>query len=224
MTPLRIAFDAPFPQARWGPLFHVFKLERPDVELQWRPVGFPLAGQPLLADVDMRVILHPHDEDGVSSIRLDASPMVVLVAAGHPLAAQGDELRAADILDEVFPGAPSLHPEWLAFWTLDAQRGARPRFTAEDVRDAREALEVIASGRAIATLPQWAVNGLPHPGVIALPLADGPEVTTGLLWRTDDDNEAVRRLVELAQAWTADRHRSRRRRSASARQARSAAA
>jgi hypothetical protein len=39
-------------------------------------------------------------------------------------------------------------------------------------------------------------------GVVALPLSDGPPVRTDLVWRSDDDNPAVRSLVDLATAWT----------------------
>jgi hypothetical protein len=38
--------------------------------------------------------------------------------------------------------------------------------------------------------------------VVALPLSDGPPVRTDLVWRSDDDNPAVRSLVDLATAWT----------------------
>jgi DNA-binding transcriptional LysR family regulator len=66
----------------------------------------------------------------------------------------------------------------------------------------QQALAVIAAGRAIATAPAWAASGLPHPGIVALPLTDGPQVTTQLVWREGDDNPAVDALVSLATAWT----------------------
>jgi hypothetical protein len=43
---------------------------------------------------------------------------------------------------------------------------------------------------------------LPHPGVIALPLLDGPQVATRLLWSSDENCPVVAALVELATAWT----------------------
>ena len=45
---LRIVFDAGMPTARWGPLFHVFRLEHPDLRLEWQPTGFPIRGHSLL--------------------------------------------------------------------------------------------------------------------------------------------------------------------------------
>jgi DNA-binding transcriptional LysR family regulator len=130
--------------------------------------------------------------------------MVVVVAVGHRLAQRGT-LSVADVLDEPFPGGPSLRPEWTAFWTLDEQRGRPPNRT-DDVTSAEQGLEVVVAGRAIATLPDWVASGLAHPGVVALPLNDGPQVTTCLLWRDEEENPFVLRLVELAAAWAQDRH------------------
>jgi hypothetical protein len=48
-------------------------------------------------------------------------------------------------------------------------------------------------------------TGLPHPGVVSLPLRDGPQVATRLLWDADDHGPVVASLVELAIAWTGDR-------------------
>ena len=61
-----------------------------------------------------------------------------------------------------------------------------------------ELLEVVAERRAIATFPATIALGLSHPGVITLPLVDGPQVSTSLFWRSGDDNPVVRRLASLA--------------------------
>jgi DNA-binding transcriptional LysR family regulator len=204
MTALTVAFEARLPHARWGPLFHVFRLERPNVTLDWRPVGFPMRGRPLLERANVGLFVHPPRDDALCALTLDSSSMVVVMAAGHRLA-QHHELTVADILDEPFPGGPDLHPDWRAFWTLDKQRGRPPSHTDDDVRDAEQGLEVVASGRAIATMPEWVASGLPHPGVVALPLLDGPQVATCLLWDSDDHCPVVASLVELAIAWTGDR-------------------
>ena len=201
-TAVRVLFEARLPHARWGPLFHVFRLERPDVRLEWRPTGFPVRGRSLLAGADVGLFLEPPREPGLSAFTLEVSPMVVVVAAGDPLA-DADELHVDDILDRPFPGGPSLDPEWTSFWTLEEQRGG-PCCTNDDVRTAEELLEVVAAGRAIATAPASIAGELPHPGVIALPLCDGPPVRTRLVWRCGDDDPRVDWLVDLAGAWTRD--------------------
>jgi DNA-binding transcriptional LysR family regulator len=199
---VRIVFGARLPHARWGPLFHVFCLEQPGVRLEWRPTGFPTRDESLLEGADVGLFLEPPRETGLRGLTIDASSMVVIVAVGDRLA-HHDELSVADILDRPFPGGPSLDPEWSAFWTLDAQRGGPPKRTDDDVRTAEDGLGIVAAGHAIATLPACMADGLAHPGVVAVPLSDGPRVRTRLVWRSDDGNPTVHSLVDLATAWAA---------------------
>ncbi|WP_028067337.1 LysR family transcriptional regulator substrate-binding protein [Solirubrobacter soli] len=203
---LTIVFDARLPSARWGPLFHVFRLEHPDLRLEWQAAGFPIRGRPLLDGADAGLFVEPPREEGRSALTLDVSPMVVIVAAGDRLARR-TELRVVDILDRPFPGGTNLNPEWTSFWTLDEQRGGPPTCTADDVRSAEDGLEVIAAGRAIGTLPAWMADGLAHPGVIALPLCDGPQVRTRLVCHSHPDNPIVDALLDLVTAWTRDGRR-----------------
>jgi DNA-binding transcriptional LysR family regulator len=128
--------------------------------------------------------------------------MVVVVAVGHRLA-QHDILTVSGVLDEPFPGTAKLHPEWTAFWTLEAQRGGPAKLTDDEVLDTAAGLDVIAAGRAIGTAPAWVASGLAHPGVVALSLSDGPPVATRLVWRADVEDPAVLGLVDLATAWSA---------------------
>jgi DNA-binding transcriptional LysR family regulator len=205
-TRLRIVFDAGMQTARWGPLFHIFCLEHPDLRLEWQTTGFPTRGCSLLDGADAGLLIEPPPEPGLSALTLDVSAMVVVVAAGDRLA-HNTELRVADILDRPFPGGPNLNPEWTSFWTLDEQRGAPATRTSDDVESAKDGVEVIAAGRAIGTLPTWMADRLAHPGVIALPLRDGPPVRTRLVWHSHAGNPVVDALVDLATAWTRDGRR-----------------
>jgi DNA-binding transcriptional LysR family regulator len=200
MERVTVAFDT-VPQARWGPLFHIARVERPNLSIDWKPVDFPRAGRPLLDGADVGLFLAPPPEQGIDSLVIERTGMVVVMAAGHRLARRA-ELSVADVLDEVFPGAPGAHPEWTAFWTLDEHRGGPPKFTDDDVANSGEGIGVVASGQAVATLPASVFDGLPHPGIVALPLSDGPWVETRLVWRSEDPNPAVRKLVELASHMT----------------------
>jgi len=206
MGGLTLAYDARLPHARWGPLFHVFRLERRDVALAWRPVDFLAPGRSMLEGADIGLFLHPPAEAGTRALTLDTSPMAVVMSAGHALAGHG-ELTVADVIDQPFPGGPNVDPAWSTFWTLDEQRGAPATRTDDDVQNAEQGLEVVARGAAIVTVPAWMAGGLPHPGVVALPLVDGPDVLTRLVWRAADDGDpAVAALVDLATAWTAGEH------------------
>lgn len=198
---VRIRFEARLPHARWGPLFHVFRLEHPDVRLEWRPAGFPARERSMLDGADAGLFLEPPPETGIAGLTLDVSPMVVIVGAGHRLANHA-ELRVADILGEPFPGSAGLNPEWRSFWTLDEQRGSPPILTDDEITSAEDGLAVVATGRAVSTAPASLAGGLAHPGVIALPLRDGPQVRTRLVWRVDEHDPLVACLVDLATAWT----------------------
>jgi DNA-binding transcriptional LysR family regulator len=202
MPALKVAFD-PLPVARWGALFHVLTLERPDVSLEWVPAGFPRCDRSLLDAADVGLFLEPQPEPGLHSLAIGVSRMVVVMAVGHRLA-RHHELRVAEVLDEPFPDGRELHPAWKAFWTLDAQRGGAPPPSHAEVADPKQAIDIVASGRAIATFPEALADGLPHPGVISLPLVDGPPVTTRLVWRADETNGAVHALVDIARAMYAE--------------------
>jgi DNA-binding transcriptional LysR family regulator len=204
--PLRVVFEA-LPLARWGPLFHLLRVEQPDVRLQWQAVGFPAAGRPLLDGADVGLFVAPPPEPGTRALTIETSPMMVAMAAGHRLALR-DELTMGEILDEPFPGGPSLNPQYRAFWTLDDRRGGPPRFTDDDVRNAEQWLQVVADGCVIATTAATIANGLAHPGVVALPLVGGPSVATRLVWRTEAEHPALGHLIDLALAMTTDGGRS----------------
>jgi DNA-binding transcriptional LysR family regulator len=90
---------------------------------------------------------------------------------------------------------------------LDSARGGPPKVCGGEIANAEEALALVVSGRAIATVAGWVPDGLAHPGLIGVPLVDGPSVATRLIWRSDDDRTIVRALCDLAGAWTGNRRR-----------------
>jgi DNA-binding transcriptional LysR family regulator len=197
---LRIVFDE-LPLARWGPLFHVLCLEQPAAELEFMPVAFPTDGSSRLEGADVGLFVNPPRGGGLKCLVLERSPMVVLMAAGHPLAREHDVLRVADVLDEPFPAGTPLDEAWTAFWTLDDFRGGPPKRSSGAVRGAREVLDIVAAGRAVATCAASMAAGLAHPGVVALPLVDGPLVETALVWRAGGRRHPlVDALVDLAAA------------------------
>jgi DNA-binding transcriptional LysR family regulator len=202
---LRVAFDAFLPVARWAPLFQVLCLERPGLRLDWQPTALPSFERPLLGDADVGLFVQPPPREGLSAHTIEVSPMAVVMAVGHPLSRDGDELKVDDILEETFPGGPRLDRDYTRFWTLDDRRGGPPPFTEAAVEDAQQGLEEVVAGRAIVTLPATLAGALPHPGVIALPLTDGPMVETRLVWRSEDRSAAVDMLVGLVRDWTPER-------------------
>jgi DNA-binding transcriptional LysR family regulator len=163
----------------------------------WKAVGFPQSGRTRLGEADVGLFVEPPPRADQRTFELERSRMAVAMAAGHPLARQ-DVLRIDDVLDEPFPGGPELDHDWSAFWTLDAYRGGPPRRSGDRVADPMQGLDVVAAGRAVATIPAWMAEALPHPGVITRPLSGGPPVTTRLVWHPEGRHELVQHLVDLA--------------------------
>jgi len=164
---LTIAFDAFLPVARWGPLFHVLCLEHPRLTLAWQPVGFPTLGRSPLDNAEVALLVEPLAGPGLDSLTIDSSPIVAVMPVGHPLA-RHDDISTADILDEQFLDLHGLDPRWRAIWTLDRHRRAPANLIEPPVTDTGAGLAAIASGAAIATVPEWAANGLNHPGVVSV--------------------------------------------------------
>jgi DNA-binding transcriptional LysR family regulator len=198
---LKIAFDAFLPGGRWAALFHVLCLEQPGVRLAWRATGFPTVHRSLLEGVDVGLLVEPPPEAGIDALTIDTGPMAVTMAVGHPLA-RAEGLSVAEILDEPFAVGPDVHPEWCAFWTLDERRGGPPALVDERVDSAERGAELVASGRAIATVPACVADSLPHPGVITIALHDAPMVETRLVWRAEDRSPMVEALIDLSAAWS----------------------
>ncbi len=100
---LTVAFDRSLPVARWGPLFHVLCLEQPGITLAWRPVGFPMPGRPLLGDADLGLFVEPPAEEGLDTLVIESSPMVVVSAISRSAHPPHHQLSITDILDQAVP-------------------------------------------------------------------------------------------------------------------------
>jgi hypothetical protein len=82
---VRVAFDGRLPYARWGTLFHVFRIEQPEVELEWVPAVLPARlGDRSWPARDVGLFLEPVADPAMSLLALDTSAMVVIVAAAAP--------------------------------------------------------------------------------------------------------------------------------------------
>ena len=72
----------------------------------------------------------------------------------HPLA-ERSALTIADVLDETFPGIVDwCDPGWLGYWGLDAYRGSPARRTDDAAVTTEEVASIVASGRAVTTVPE----------------------------------------------------------------------
>ncbi|GAB7039516.1 MULTISPECIES: LysR family transcriptional regulator [Catenuloplanes] len=116
-----------------------------------------------------------HGFGGLDHEDIATEGQVVVLPAGHPLAARGamtaDELP--DLPQPCWPGAEL------------------------DVRDGTQLLQLIALGRAFSVLPESSRPSLPG-GVVAVPLDGAPPVTTRIAWPAHSRSLTVAALVRVA--------------------------
>lgn len=123
---------------------------------------------------------------GLDHEELASEGQVVVLPAGHPLAAR-ESLRMADVAD--LPGLPL--PRW------PQPDGTYPDGPGPAVHDGTQLLQLIGLGRASAVLPESSRTQLPG-DLAAVPLADAPAVTTHIVWPSRSRSLAIAGLVRVA--------------------------
>jgi DNA-binding transcriptional LysR family regulator len=196
---LVIGFLSLTPPMLAAELFERFAEGNPSVDLVWRELGYPtLNVKEWLAESDAALAWMPPSGPDVASLGLRASPLVVAVSERHPLAAL-DQLTVADVIDEPFPGvADWCDPGWLGFWGLDRYRGGPARRTADAADTPQEVASIVASGRAITTVPESVALPFGPLGIKAIPLLDADPAVLHLVWRASAVPPLLERLLVLA--------------------------
>jgi DNA-binding transcriptional LysR family regulator len=197
---LHAGFMSLTPPMMAGDLISRFMAERPELVIEWRQLGYPtLEARTWLGDCDTALIWFPPTASGLATQAIRTSPLVVTMAESHPLAGRA-ELRVADVLDETFPGVVDwCDPGWLGYWGLDGYRGGPPRRTDDIAVTPEEVASIVASGRAITTVPEMVAIPFAHLGIRAIPLIDAAPAVLTLVWPDGGATPLVAALVEIAQ-------------------------
>jgi DNA-binding transcriptional LysR family regulator len=196
---LQAGFMSLTPPMMAGDLFPRFTAAHPDVTIEWRELGYPtLTPREWLGDADAALIWFAPTGPGLSSQPIRSSPLVVAMAESHPLA-ERSELRVADVIDETFPGVVGwCDPTWLGYWGLDPYRGRPARRTDDGAVTPEVVASIVASGRAITTVPAIVAVPFAHLGIRAIPLIDAEPAVLTLVWPEGDGTPLVQELVDLA--------------------------
>ncbi len=196
---LHAGFMAMTPPMMAGDLVSRFMAEHPEVTIEWRQLGYPtLDTRAWLSDSDVALIWYAPSAPSLASQAIRTSPLVVTMAESHPLAARL-ELTVAEVLDETFPGVVDwCDPVWLGYWGLDAYRGAPARRTDDGAITPEEVASIVASGRAITTVPELVAVPFAHLGIRAIPLIDAEPAVLVLVWPQGGATPLVAELVETA--------------------------
>jgi DNA-binding transcriptional LysR family regulator len=196
---LHAGFMAMTPPMMAGGLFTRFLAAHPDATIEWRQLGYPpLDARAWLGDSDVALSWFAPSAPGLASQAIRTSPLVAAMAETHPLA-ERTELGIADVLDETFPGIVDwVDPVWLGYWGLDGYRGAPARRTDDAAMTPEEVASIVASGRAITTVPEIVAVPFAHLGIRAIPLTDAEPAVLELVWPDGAATPLVTALVELA--------------------------
>ena len=203
---LTVAFNAQ-PLSRWGRMFDLLRRRHPDADLVWQALEYPVAGRPPLEGADIGLLVEPQTGPELDTLTLWSEELLVAVALDHPLATRG-KLAVSEVLDQPFSGSSTLDRGWQAFWTLDRERGGPPTWSEDPVVNQSQAIDAVASGRAIAIVTAGVGEGLTHPGIATIPLIDARPAAVKLVWKAGDENPLVAALVEIARkmAWLETSH------------------
>jgi DNA-binding transcriptional LysR family regulator len=196
---LHIGFMSMTPPMMAGDLFPRFAAAHPEVDVEWRQLGYPtLTPRDWLGDSDAALIWFAPTAPGLSSQPIRSSPLVVAMSNTHRLADRS-ELSVADVLDETFPGIVDwCDPDWLGYWGLDAYRGGPARRTGDGAVTPEEVASIVASGRAITTVPALVAVPFAHLGIRAIPLLDAAPAVLTLVWPEGAATPLVQDLVDQA--------------------------
>ncbi len=196
---LHAGFMAMTPPMMAGDLVSRFMAERPDMTIEWRQLGYPaLDSREWLSDSDVALIWFAPSAPELASQQIRTSPLVVAMGESHPLAHR-TELTVGEVLDETFPGIVDwADPVWLGYWGLDSYRGAPARRTDDGAITPEEVASIVASGRAITTVPELVAVPFGHLGIRAIPLVDADPAVLTLVWPRGGATPLVADLVETA--------------------------
>jgi DNA-binding transcriptional LysR family regulator len=196
---LQIGFMSLTPPMMAGDLFPRFMAEHPGTSIEWHQLGYPTTEpRGWLGDCDAALMWFVPPWSGLATQPIRTSPLVVTMSGAHPLAGR-PELRVADVLDETFPGIVGwCDPDWLGYWGLDRYRGGPARRTDDGALTPEEVASIVASGRAVTTVPEIVAVPFAHLGIRAIRLIDVEPAVLTLVWPEGTAPPLVEDLVELA--------------------------
>ena len=150
-------------------------------------------------DLDVAFVRPPGHDDRLVSEVLAEEPLVVAMAASHPLAAQ-EAVALPALADEPFILAPRhedalLHDKVIA---CCERGGFRPSLAAEAFPLSSVVL-FVAAGLGVSIVPAFVSSHLCQHNVVYRPMEDAPEaLQLSLSWRSDETSPAVHAFAEVA--------------------------
>jgi DNA-binding transcriptional LysR family regulator len=198
---LRVGFMAQGPGELLPAILRSFKRSHPGVEVTLHQFGFDDCFMGVTrGTTDVGFASGPIDEsDEVTFLTLFEEPIVVAMAADHPLADR-ERLRIEDVVRE--PLFTDTHPpgRWTDFWNAVEHRGGREPLIAGRFSTHDEWLEAIRLGGGIGLCPGSTARFYPRPGLVFVDLDGMAPAAHGIVCRAGTRDKLVKDFVLTASA------------------------
>ncbi len=172
----------------------------PGVELRFREIHPPDPLTPLRSgEVDIGVLWLPvRETDLTVGPVLRTSPVMIMVARTHPLAA-GDSVTLEDLGDHVVLGPAGPIPAYMEDSLVPFHTpSGRPIRRGPRVNTFQEVLTTVAAGHAVALTQAEAADYYQWPDIRYVPIRDAEPSRWALVWRTGAETPLVRAFAQAA--------------------------
>lgn len=181
------------------PAVREMRREHPDAEVQVSHLDWDQALDALLGHrVDAVVTRLPFPTEGLHVTILYDEPRVLAMSVDHRLAGR-EFVTLDDIADEPMPRVRDSDTLWSAFWRIDPRPDGRRAPDGPFVDALEDKFELIASGQAVAVVPDLRVDAL-RPDITTVPLRGVEPCHVVLATRAGDRSRLVAAFRKLAEA------------------------
>lgn len=181
------------------PAVREMRREHPDAEVQVTHLDRDRALDALLGhQVDAVVTRLPFPTDGLHVTILYDEPRALAMSVDHRLAGR-EFVTLDDIADEPMPRVRDSDTAWSAFWRIDPRPDGRRAPDGPFINALEDKFELIASGQAVAVVPDLRVNTL-RPDITTVPLRGVDPCHVVLAARAGDRSRLVAAFRKLAEA------------------------
>ncbi|MGK5629509.1 LysR family transcriptional regulator [Streptomyces sp. URMC 123] len=185
-----------------GDVIELFRRRCPEVELRFREIHPPDPLTPLRSgDIDVGVLWLPvREPDLTVGPVLRTSPVVIMAARTHPLAAE-DSVTLEDLGDHAVLGPAGPIPHYMEAGLIPFRTpSGRPVRRGLRVNTFQEVLTTVAAGHAVALTQAEAADYYQWPDIRYVPIRDAEPSRWALVWRTAAETPLVRAFAEAAEA------------------------
>jgi DNA-binding transcriptional LysR family regulator len=178
----------------------------PDMEVTTRRISID-EGFGLLRDgrIDVAYLPQPLPPDvpGVRVATVTRQERMLVLPVDHPLAAR-EAVSIEETNGEVFLPIATMDPAAVDWWLVDPRADGSSPARGPVAADFEGMLDLCAAGRGLGMANDFAAEYYARPGLTYVALTDVEEARTGLCWRADEREPAVRAYVATARRSAAE--------------------